>query len=138
VLLERDTLSVPAMPFALMVREGSWDVLSPRFPELQDAPVVTRYGQRVRFLPPAGTKQHSHCEQVGAIVFARFEAQAANEINPLDPLQALLRLQESGFWVAHDEQSIRDFLAWIQYTPSFTLSYSDVDEAASIIGRLIV
>jgi hypothetical protein len=138
VLLERDTLSVPAMPFALMVREGSWDVLSPRFPELQDAPVVSRYGQRVRFLSPVGTKQHSHCKQVGAIVFARFDPDAANEISPLDPLQTLLRLQESGFWVAHDEQSIRAFLAWIQSTPTFTLSYSDVDEAASIIRRLVV
>jgi len=137
VLLERETLAVPAMPFALMVREGSWDVLAPRFPELQDAPVVSRYGQRVRFLSPVGMKQ-DHCEQVGAIVFARFQPDAANEISALDPLQTLLRLQESGFWVAHDEQSIRAFLAWIQSTPSFTLGYSDVDEAASIIRRLIV
>jgi hypothetical protein len=137
VLLERDTLSVPAMPFALMVREGSWNVLSSRFPELQDAPVVSRYGQRVRFLSPVGTKQEGHCEQVGAIVFARFEPDAANEISTLDPLQTLLRLRESGFWVAHDEQSIRAFLAWIQSTASFTLNYSDVDRAASVIRGLI-
>jgi len=138
VLLERDTLSVPVMPFALMVREGSWDVLAPRFPELQDAPVVSRYGQRVRFLSPAGMKQDGHCGQVGAIVFARFQPDAANEISALDHLQTLLRLQESGFWVAHDEQSIRAFLAWIQSTATFTLSYSDVDQAASTIRRLIV
>jgi hypothetical protein len=138
VLLERDTLSVPAMPFALMVREGSWNVLAPRFPELQDAPIVSRYGQRVRFLPPAGTKQDGHCAQVGAIVFVRFGPDAANELSTLDPLQTLLRLQDSGFWVAHDEQSIRAFLAWVQSTPSFTLNYSDVDQAAAIIRRLIV
>ncbi len=137
VLLERDTLSVPTMPFALMVREGSWDVLSPRFPELQNAPVVSRYGQRVRFLHPVGTKQDGHCEEVGVIVFVRYDRDAANEISSLDPLQALLRLQESGFWVAHDEQSIGAFLAWLQSTPSFTLNYSNVDEAASIIRRLV-
>ena len=45
VLLERDTLSVPCMPFALMVREGSWDALGRRFPELQEAPIVSRFGQ---------------------------------------------------------------------------------------------
>jgi Coenzyme PQQ synthesis protein D (PqqD) len=138
VLLERDTLSVPAMPFALMVREGSWEVLSPRFPELQDAPIVSRYGQRVRFLSPPGIKQEGHCQQVGAIVFTRFEPDAANEISTLDSLQTLLRLQESGFWTAHDEQSIGDFLTWMQSTASFALTYSDVDNAASTIRRLIV
>jgi hypothetical protein len=138
VLLERDTLAVPVTPFALTVREGSWDVLAPRFPELQDAPVVSRYGQRVRFLSPLGMKQDGHCGQVGAIVFSRFQPNAATAVSTLGPLQTLLRLQESGFWVAHDEQSIRAFLAWIQSTPTFTLSYSDVDEAASIIRRLIV
>jgi hypothetical protein len=137
VLLERDTLTVPVMPFALTVREGSWGVLTPRFPELRDAPILSRYGQRVRFLPPLGMKQDDQCGQVGAIVFARFKADAANEISTIDPLQTLLRLKESGFWVSHDEQSIRAFLAWIQCTPSFTMNYSDVDQAASIIQRLI-
>jgi hypothetical protein len=137
VPLERDTLSVPVMPFGLMIREGSWDVLCPRLPELEDAPIFSRWGQRVRFLAPLGMKDESPCAQVGAIVFARFTPDAANEITALDPLHTLLRLQESGFWVAHDEQSIGAFLAWMESTPSFTLRYSDVDEAASMIRRLI-
>jgi len=137
VILERDTLSVPGMPFAIMVREGSWNVLSRRFPELLDAPVVWRYGQRVRFLPPAGMKQDGYSERVGAIVFIRFESAAATEISALDPFQALLRLDQSGFWVEHNQQSIRAFLAWIQSTPSFTLTYSDVDQAAALIRDLI-
>jgi hypothetical protein len=137
VLLERDTLSVPLMPYSLMVREGSWNILCPRFPELRDARVVSRYGQRVRFLPPVGKRPHGHCEQVAAIVFVRFDPDAANEINTLDSLQTLLRLQGSGFWVAHDEESIRAFLTWIQSIASFAMSYSDVDQAASIIRRLI-
>jgi len=137
VLLERDTLSVPVMPFALTIREGSWSVLGPKFPELQKAPVVLRYGQRVRFLPPLGVNQDGSCGQVGAIVFSRFKEKAVHELTALDALQTLLGLQESGFWVAHDEQSIRDFLAWIQSTPSFSLSYSEVDVAASTIQRLV-
>ena len=116
VLLERDTLSVPVMPFALTVREGSWDVLNPRFPELQDLPILPRYGQRVRFLPPVRMKGDGQCGQVAAIVFVRFNPESATEIGPVDTLQTLLRLQESGFWVAHDQQSIRAFLAWIQST----------------------
>jgi hypothetical protein len=138
VLLERDTLSVPVMPFALTVREGSWGVLHPRFPELEAAPVVSRYGQRVRFLTPVGVQGDRRCGQVGAIVFVQFKPDAPNQISALDTLQTLLRFQESGFWVAHDELSIRAFLAWIQSTPSYAMTYSDVDQAASMISRLIV
>ncbi len=137
VLLERDALSVPVMPFALTVREGSWDVLYPRFPELHDAPIISRYGHQVRFLAPLESNRHDDSAQVAAIVFVRFSPRASNEIAVLDPLQTLLRLQESGFWVAHDEPSIRAFLTWVQSTASFALSYSDVDQAASIIRRLI-
>jgi hypothetical protein len=137
VLLERDTLAVPAMPFSLMVREGSWGILSPRFPNLESAPILSRFGQRVRFLPPLGTQQDSRSGLVSAIVFVRFERDAANEISSLDTLQTLLRLQESGFWVAHDRQSIRRFLEWLQSTPSYSLSYSDVDRAASIVRELL-
>ena len=137
VLLERDTLSVPVMPFALTIREGSWDVLNPRFPELEAAPIVSRYGHRVRFLAPLETKRHGHCKQVGAIVFVQFDPDAPNKIDPLDTLRTLLRLQESGFWVAHDEQSIRAFWCGLRLR-SPTLNYSDVDRAVSIIHRLIV
>jgi hypothetical protein len=137
VLLERDTLSVPSMPFSLMIREGSWTILDSRFPELRLAPILSRYGQRVRFLPPEGISQGELRGQVGAVVFVRFDREAANEITSLDTLQALLRLQQSGFWVAHDEQSIRRFLDWLQSTPCYSLSYSDVDQAASIIRGLV-
>ena len=137
VLLERDTFSVPIMPFALTVREGSWDVLYPRFPELQNAPIISRYGQRVRFLPPVRTKADEQCGQVAAIVFVRFNPGAATELSSLDTLQTLLRLRESGFWVPHDQQSIRAFLAWIESTASFAMNYSDVDQAAAIIHRLV-
>ena len=137
VLLERDTLSIPVMPFALTVRDGSWDVLNPRFPTLKNAPIVSRFGQRVRFLPLAEEKQDGYCEGVAAIVFARFDRDSPNEVAELDALQTLLRLQESGFWVEHDEQSIRALLAWVRSTPSFTMSYSEVDQAASVIRGFV-
>ena len=72
VMLERDTLSVPGMPFSLMIRQGSWDLVGARFPELQDAPILSRFGQQVRFLSPVEMKLSGHCERVAAIVFVRF------------------------------------------------------------------
>lgn len=137
VILERNTLSVPPMPFGLMIREGSWDVLYPRFPELKDAPTVSRYGQQVRFLSPADQNQETQNAQVAAIVFVQFGQASELELRRLDTLEALLRLQESGFWVAHDIESIRAFLHWLEGTPAYFLNYSDVDEAATAIRTLL-
>jgi len=137
VLLERDTLTVPVMPFGLTVREGSWDVLAGRFPKLQEAPVVSRYGQRVRFLPPAETNSSIKGAPVRAIIFVRFDPEARNELTRLDTLEILLRLQQSSFWVAHDKGSIASFLSWLHSTPAFSLDFSDVGEAATMIRRAI-
>lgn len=136
VLIEPDTLTVPAMPFALMIREGSWPVLCPRHAKLPAAPIVSRFGQRVRFLPAANVSA-SGSGRVAALVFSRFEPGAGTDIRPLDTFQTLLRLQESGFWVAHDRESIAAFLGWIQSVPSHSIVYSDVDEAAAMIRDLL-
>lgn len=133
VILERDTLSVPPMPFGVMIREGSWDVLHPRFPELRAAPIISRYGQQVRFLSPAAANPDTHSARVAAIIFVRFDPSASFEFSSLATLETLLHLQESGFWVAHDEASIREFLRWLETTPAFSMTYSDVDQAASTI-----
>lgn len=138
VLLQRNSLSVPLMPFALTVREGSWDLLSPRFPSLTSRPIVSRYGQQVRFLPPVRSSDEAHSARVAAIVFVRYAPDAPNEIRPIDTLQTLLQLNESGFWVAHDQPSIRAFLDWLQAMPCYSLVYSDVEYAARMVQKLLV
>lgn len=42
---------IAGMPFPLMLRQGSWSALLPRFPELKDTRVHRRWGVDVRFLP---------------------------------------------------------------------------------------
>jgi len=134
--IERNTLSVPVMPFALTIREGSWPVLSPRFPQLNSAPIVSRFGQRVRFLHPE-CADHTLSGQTAAIVFSSYQAGAKTGLLPFSTLETLLGLQESGFWVPHDRSSIQSFLDWIHSVPAYSLTYSDVDEAATVVTDLL-
>jgi hypothetical protein len=133
---DRHTMRVAPMPFALMIREGSWPVLASRFPELASAPVLERNGCNVRFLTPPSNQQSSGVP-AKCLLFIEFKPGVATTLDPLTPFESLLRLQKSGFWVAHDRDSIGMFLSWLQSIPSYQAVYSDLDEATALVHRLL-
>jgi len=134
--LERESLTIPGMPFALMIREGSWPAVSRRFPNFSNAPVHVRYGENVRFLHPTRAAHHTSA-RAAAIVFSRWAPHATTAISSLDSFEVLVRLNDSSFWVAHDRDSIQAFLDWIQSLPSYEMLYSDLDEAVAFIAKLV-
>ena len=109
VCVDRETLRVPPAPFALMIREGSWPLISIRFPALENLATYNRYGQNVKFLPPK-IQSDVAAAQACAIVFSRWEASAETTITSLNTFDALIRLKDSGFWLARDRESIQKFL----------------------------
>jgi len=133
--VERHTLRVARMPFSLMIREGSWPLLQSRFPELAKAPVMHRYGHKVRFLPPMPSTSAS--ASVLALIFIRLDTSGPATLRKLETFESLLRLQQSGFWVAHDRSSIQTFLDWIRLLPSYELAYSDLDEATRLVRQVL-
>jgi len=135
-VLQGGTLAVPMTPFSLMVREGSWPLVIPRFPELAKAPVISHSGTDVRFLAPRWDGQ-ARSASVLAIVFSRYEPGSVTALEPLDTFETLLRLQESGFWVEHDRQSITDFIHWLGSRPTYSLTYSNLDEAVDITRKML-
>lgn len=135
-VLHAGTLTVPMTPFSLMIREGSWPVVMPRFPELANAPVISHSGIDVRFLPPRWDGQ-PRSASVSAIVFSQYVPGSITKLKSLDTFETLLRLQESGFWVAHDRESIAEFLQWLAERPTYSLTYCELDEAIPVIRDLL-
>jgi hypothetical protein len=134
--IDRQTLSVVAMPFALMIREGSWSVLASRYPDLQNAPVMGRLDEKVRFLAPVNVATDSP-RRVSTLVFPKFSPRGSMMLEPIDSFEALLGLQESGFWVPHERESIATFLGWVQSLRAYTFTYSDLTQAVAEIGRVM-
>jgi hypothetical protein len=131
-----ETLRVQPMPFALMAREGSWPILSTLFPGIEDAPVVDRWGEKVRYLtPPRSVERHS--PSIAAIVFARYSAGSPTDFHAIPTFEALRRLTESGFWLEHNKVNIGSFLAWFASMPSYRLDYSDLGEATGVLHDVI-
>ncbi len=137
VAIERRSLTVSSMPFALMLREGSWPVLASRFPELSSAPVLKRNGFNVRFLAPP-VHQLEPGASAKCILFTEFKPGAAATLDPLTPFESLLRLENTGLWIPHERRSIESFLDWIQKVPAYDFSYSNLDEATALIRGLLL
>lgn len=135
--IERGAFTVSAMPFSLMVRQGSWPAVTDYFPGFRNLPVYSRYGQDVKFFSPP-VRHRCETPDVASIVFSRWQPDAATSLTPLDSFEGLLRLKDSGFWIAHDRASIQSFLDWLQRLPIYELIYSDVVEAVVIAQRLLV
>lgn len=136
VALENDSLTIPAMPFAMMIREGSWPVLSQLFPDFQQAPIHNRYGENVRFFTPP-VSSPDPCGKASAIVFSQWVPGANLQIEELDSFDALVRLKESGFWVAHEKETIAAFLDWLQSLPAYHMVYSDLAEAIAFVQQIL-
>ncbi len=130
------TFRVQPMPFALMAREGSWSTLSTLFPGLADAPVVDRWGEKVRYLTPPRSDERCSPFAV-AIVFTRYRAGSPTEFQGLSTFESFRRLTESGFWLEHDRGTIGSFLAWFASMPCYGLTYSNLSEATGVLRDLL-
>ncbi len=136
VCLDRETLRVAPAPFALMIREGSWPLISARLPAFDSLPTYNRYGQNVKFLPPTIQPDLAGAA-ASALVFSRWQASAETTITSLNTFEALMRLKDSGFWLAPDREGIRKFLDFLQSLPIYEMTYSDIDEAMAFVKQLV-
>jgi hypothetical protein len=136
IAIDRTTMRIAPMPFALMVREGSWSVLRSFYPEMDDAPILSRGGDRVRFLRP--TDRPASCRPIAKhLVFSRYQPGSPTSLDRVTDFESLVLLKESGFWVAHDPASISLFLNWVQSVQSYRLTYSDLSGAVSVLHELL-
>ena len=128
---------VAGMPFPLALRKSSWPVLEPRISCLDRISIHRRAGDEVGFLPSNLPQNSSPAAPVKALVFVEYQPLATTQFRPLTAFDALLALQNSGFWVEHDEATIAGFLRWITLLPRHKLTYSSLDEAIAVVGSLL-
>jgi hypothetical protein len=92
--LEAGSWKLWPVPFGLSVKEGSWPLLVPHFPDLIDAPVVSTRERRQRYLHPprlAAAPQPVRC-----LVFPLYRPGAAVDLLKLRPGEALELCARSG------------------------------------------
>jgi hypothetical protein len=117
------TFDVAGMPFALSLREGSW----PLFPHLHQP----------RFLP-SNLNGTSPAIPATRLIFVNYQPDAVSTtFDPVPTFDALVALNQSGFWVEHTQPSISAFLAWLARIPIHRLTYSSLPDAVTHVTRLL-
>lgn len=114
---------IAGMPFALSLREGSW----PLFPHLD----------RPRFLA-SNLNGQSPTIPSKLLIFVNYDPDAAATTTESVPtFDALVSINQSGFWVEHTQLAISAFLEWLSRIPIYRLTYSSLTEAVSRVKALL-
>jgi hypothetical protein len=125
-------------PLPLSIKMGSWELLSTAYRELPSFPQYrTRRGEARQFVPPPNVWETGPVP-LRTLVFPQYLAGAQTKLIRLSHLEALARLLGDKIWLGYPitEERLRDFLAWLERTPAYSLVNGNVAEAADCIAEL--
>ncbi len=129
---------VEPLPFGMNIKEGSWDILAPMYPELDDLDTHSRFdGQGIRFLLPK--KMHQGTRKATHMIFPKYVQDAETALIAIGANEALAKIQEATYQVQErlDADKFRLILEKLIALPKYALVYSDLDEAIGVIDRLL-
>jgi hypothetical protein len=118
-------------PTPFSIKRGSWPVLRPLYPELDDLDEITLLNRRIKFVPVGRAPWATPPQSVRAIVFPDYGQTKAPVVEPVAPLDALARLADERLWLGNPmtEDGVRRFLAWLETIPAWRIAYPDLETA---------
>jgi hypothetical protein len=133
-----DALIVP-WPLPLSLKPGSLEALTPRLPQLATAPHYRTKGMDARLLIPDAGAWDAEPVKLRTLIFPRFTAGGAPEARRLSSFEALQNLLTDRVWLGDPitEQRVAAFLAWLDATPAYALTYGTLDEAIRLVEGVV-
>nr|WP_249809787.1 serine/threonine protein kinase [Bradyrhizobium sp. 139] len=128
--------TICGIPFALTLKEGSWELLSRLYGDWKDVTHCRSDGAQVRYLPIPDA--HNGCLSASWIIFLNRVASGSVELTALDQLDSMKRLIESAF-AADGRMSQAGFFALkriVAGARSFQLTYCESAEARGLLMDL--
>jgi len=142
-ILDRVTHRIIPVPVSLRVKEGAWDIVSSMFPEFRTlATHILKDGMKLRYLVPPKGSFAVNIENTGTVrylVFPLYTPECETSISPLDRIEALRRLQQSGYAIsdAWDRSKVEDLLTWIKNVDCYEMRGNSVPNAVCLVRRLL-
>ncbi|MCK6451153.1 MAG: PqqD family peptide modification chaperone [Alphaproteobacteria bacterium] len=138
VVLARESLAARPMALPICLKDGSWRLLAPRYPELEFLGINVRGdGKRARYLLPP-KRDRARSRRVTAIVFPCRTASLEGGLVPLAKPEALTRLMGGlcPLGAELDARTVERFVRWIEEIDCRELRYGTLDEGVDRIGEL--
>ncbi|HEX4739376.1 MAG TPA: hypothetical protein VH331_17650 [Allosphingosinicella sp.] len=125
-------------PTPFSIKRGSWPVLRPLYPELDDLDEIHLLNRRIKFVPVGRDPWATPPQPVRAIVFPDYGQTKEPVVEPVAPLDALARLAGERLWLGNPmtEDGVRRFLGWFETIPAWRIAYPDLETAERQIGQI--
>lgn len=136
--LEGGTGLVWPVRLAVSVKQRSWPVIRPLFPELAGAPIVRFGGRTMRYLWPDSPALAigGRGYPVAAVLFPRYAKGTPATLSRLETVRSLALLGEGGSVLPATDGGLAEFLAWWSRLPAYWLSYGRLDDAIGEVSNL--
>jgi hypothetical protein len=127
-------------PLPLSIKRGSIEVVGARHPQLQKAAPYRTKGVEARMLVPPSSAWNSEPVPVRCLIFPSFAQGAEPHVGRLSAFETMERLLTDRVWLGNPitEQRMSIFLAWLDRTPSYALSYGSIDDGMRLIAGIVV
>ncbi len=139
IALSEPTKAIVPLPLPLSIKPGSFDVVSRLWPELAQAPSYRTKGLDARLLVPPAAAWDAQPAALRRVVFPHYAAGVHPQLTRLSPFQTIERLLSDRIWLGSPitEERVTAFLAWLEDTPAYALTYADLDGAVRLIEDVV-
>ena len=126
-------------PLPLSIKPGSFDIVSRLWPQLMQAPRYRTKGLDAHLLVPPIGAWDAQPAVLRRLVFPHYAAGTRSELTRLSPFQTIERLLSDRIWLGSPitEERVKAFLAWLEATPAYALTYADLDDAVRLIEDVV-
>jgi hypothetical protein len=137
--LESFSFDALPIPFALSIKESSWNVLRKFYPELDTLPVFHRFNKTIKYLIPQDSLrvQSSQRMPVRCIIYPKYDPDTPTGIKEISAVKSFRNIIEAYSWIETDALCLARFVNWLQHTKSYTLSYANLADAVHLIEDLL-
>jgi hypothetical protein len=126
-------------PLPLSIKQGSIEIVEAHHPQLAEAASYRTKGVEARMLIPPSSAWDADPVPLCCLVFPHFVEGAAPRARRLSSFETVERLLTDRVWLGSPitEQRMSAFLAWLDRTPSYALSYGSLADGMQLVADVV-
>jgi Coenzyme PQQ synthesis protein D (PqqD) len=139
IALSEPNGTIVPWPLPISIKQGSIDIVGTHHPQLAEAKSYRTKGVEARMLIPPASAWDADPVPLRHLVFPRFVAGAEPHAQRLSSFETIERLLADRVWLGNPvtEQRMSAFLAWLDLTPAYALSYGSLDDGRRLIAEVV-
>lgn len=135
-----DTQELLPIPLHLCIKSGSWELLKPLYPQLDELEVHKRNNRLVKYLPPFAVDLENNKTSAQYLILPEYNPQAERTtIQAISTSQALQGIinAESLIPKPFDKGKMKKLVSWVQSLHSYSMQYRELPDAVESVKRLL-